>query len=85
MTRSGSTADGIRWPAMIDEVRLVIPDLLEWSDQSANRYGPDPLQAKAKPRPDRKPGQRRPHTTHIPFRKAAVRPYKIPGRLEGRP
>ena len=45
MTRSLTIDDP--WPAMIDEVRLVIPDLLELSGQSANRYGPDPLQAKA--------------------------------------
>lgn len=45
MTRSLTIDDP--WPAMIDEVRLVIPDLLQLSDQSANRYGHDPLQAKA--------------------------------------
>jgi uncharacterized protein DUF1902 len=40
----GLIVEADTWPAMIDEVRLVIPDL---SGQSANRYGPDPLQAKA--------------------------------------
>jgi hypothetical protein len=33
----GLIVEADTWPAMIDEVRLVIPDLLELSGQSADR------------------------------------------------
>jgi len=34
---SGLVVEAESWPAMIEEVRLVLPDLLELSDQSADK------------------------------------------------